>query len=258
MTTTPQNIFSKITASDVDAFKFLQGQVTANLQDLENDLDNYQKKYILSSYCNLKGRVISVFYISKDKTHNTYDLIFLGDTAEIFLSKIKKYSIFSKIVFSEIKSLNLLGLKELYSAVNNNILSNNHSENSVASDLIIYCIKNKIPIITAATSERFLPENIHLTSLNAVSFTKGCFLGQEIIARMHYLGKNKRHTYIIKYKEPLEIKDILSGVDVLSSNNEVIGELLLSYNDIGYIVIEERFVSNNQYTILNSEIELMQ
>lgn len=251
MTTTLQNIFSKITVSGVDAFKFLQGQVTANLEDL----NNYQ--YILSSYCNLKGRVISVFYISKDKTHNTYDLIFLGDTAEIFLSKIKKYSIFSKVEFSEIKNLNLLKLKDLYSVINNKTTSQNHSEESVISDLIVYFIKNKIPIITAATSEHFLPENIYLTSLNAVSFTKGCFLGQEIIARMHYLGKNKRYVYIIKYKKPTGTQDLLSGIDVLSPNNEVIGELLLSYNDIGYIVIEERFINNNQYTILNSEIELI-
>lgn len=44
-------------------------------------------------------------------------------------------------------------------------------------------------------SESFVPQMINLQSMGGVSFKKGCYLGQEIVARMQYLGKLKRHLY---------------------------------------------------------------
>jgi folate-binding protein YgfZ len=49
-----------------------------------------------------------------------------------------------------------------------------------------------IPWLIAATSERFLPQMLALDRLQAYSLRKGCFPGQEIIARTHYLGRSKR------------------------------------------------------------------
>ena len=46
--------------------------------------------------------------------------------------------------------------------------------------------------VTAATSEQFLPQMLGLTDLGAVSFEKGCYLGQEIVARAQHLGQVKR------------------------------------------------------------------
>lgn len=50
-------------------------------------------------------------------------------------------------------------------------------------------------LIDQQTSEEFIPQTINLTSIGAVSFTKGCYTGQEVVARMQYLGKQKKHTY---------------------------------------------------------------
>ena len=58
-------------------------------------------------------------------------------------------------------------------------------------------IRNGIPVITAATSEAFVPQMANLELLGGVSFTKGCYTGQEIVARMHYLGKLKQRMYRI-------------------------------------------------------------
>lgn len=49
-----------------------------------------------------------------------------------------------------------------------------------------------IPSITAATTESFIPQMVNLDRLDAVNFKKGCYPGQEIVARMHYLGNLKQ------------------------------------------------------------------
>ncbi|MCK4707456.1 MAG: folate-binding protein YgfZ, partial [Gammaproteobacteria bacterium] len=58
-------------------------------------------------------------------------------------------------------------------------------------------IKAGIPTIYQQTVESFVPQMINLELINGVSFKKGCYTGQEIVARMHYLGKLKRRMYRI-------------------------------------------------------------
>lgn len=52
-----------------------------------------------------------------------------------------------------------------------------------------------IPLITAATQEEFIPQMVNYELIGGVSFTKGCYPGQEIVARTQYLGKIKRRMY---------------------------------------------------------------
>ncbi|MBU2877850.1 tRNA-modifying protein YgfZ [Aliiglaciecola lipolytica] len=52
--------------------------------------------------------------------------------------------------------------------------------------------------IQAATSEQFVPQMMNLQALQAISFDKGCYMGQEVVARTKYLGKNKRAAFILK------------------------------------------------------------
>ncbi|TDR77879.1 YgfZ/GcvT domain-containing protein [Paludibacterium purpuratum] len=55
-----------------------------------------------------------------------------------------------------------------------------------------------IPWITAATQEQFVAQMVNMDLFGAISFTKGCYPGQEIIARTRYLGKIKRRMYRVK------------------------------------------------------------
>ena len=57
-------------------------------------------------------------------------------------------------------------------------------------------IQAGIPDISLATQEQFVPQMLNLDILNAINFKKGCYTGQEIIARTHYLGSVKRRTYL--------------------------------------------------------------
>jgi folate-binding protein YgfZ len=64
-------------------------------------------------------------------------------------------------------------------------------------------IKAGIPLITDATKEEFVPQMANFDQLGGVSFHKGCYPGQEVIARTQYLGKVKRHLYRISAAAPM-------------------------------------------------------
>ncbi|MHB8252248.1 MAG: CAF17-like 4Fe-4S cluster assembly/insertion protein YgfZ [Acidiferrobacter sp.] len=57
-------------------------------------------------------------------------------------------------------------------------------------------IQAGLPTIGAATSEAFVPQMVNLDLLNGINFRKGCYPGQEIVARTHYLGRLKQRMYL--------------------------------------------------------------
>ena len=87
------------------------------------------------------------------------------------------------------------------------------------------------------TSERFIPQMLNLQEIGALSFSKGCYPGQEIVARTHYLGKLKRRSIILESEEDLavspgdEIQIIVGekprkGVVIQAINDSARGTLL--------------------------------
>lgn len=61
-------------------------------------------------------------------------------------------------------------------------------------DWIAADIADGLPLVTAATSEQFIPQMLNLDLIDGISFNKGCYTGQEIVARTHHLGRVKRRT----------------------------------------------------------------
>jgi tRNA-modifying protein YgfZ len=57
-------------------------------------------------------------------------------------------------------------------------------------------IRSGIPTIHAGTAEAFVPQMVNMQLINGVSFDKGCYVGQEVVARMKYLGELKRRMYL--------------------------------------------------------------
>lgn len=57
-------------------------------------------------------------------------------------------------------------------------------------------IQTGCPDVLKETQEHFVPQMLNLDKLNGINFKKGCYTGQEIVARTHYLGKVKRRTYL--------------------------------------------------------------
>ncbi len=63
-------------------------------------------------------------------------------------------------------------------------------------------IRAGLPLISAATSEAFVPQMTNMELINGVSFSKGCYTGQEVVARMQYLGTLKRRMYRVALDAP--------------------------------------------------------
>jgi folate-binding protein YgfZ len=70
------------------------------------------------------------------------------------------------------------------------------------------------PLVSAATKEEFVPQMADFEKLGGVSFHKGCYPGQEIVARTQYLGKVKRHLFRVRSDQLLE-----AGSDLHSPDN---------------------------------------
>ena len=91
-------------------------------------------------------------------------------------------------------------------------------------------IQAGIPKLNAELSEEFVPQMMNLQALNAISFKKGCYMGQEVVARTKYLGKNKRAGAILVSNENVEFSQGETLELQLGENWRRIGTLLYSAN----------------------------
>ncbi len=89
-------------------------------------------------------------------------------------------------------------------------------EKGAESDWVQADIYAAIPNIYAQTQEEFIPQMLNLDCLGGISFKKGCYTGQEIVARTHYRGRLKRRLFVAKVsalQTPQPGDDLYSLVD---------------------------------------------
>ena len=226
--------YGLIRAHGDDAEKFLQGQLTNDLMQVDPDHSQ------LSSYCNPKGRMLANFRIFK-RDESLY-LSLPGELLETTLNRLSMYVMRSKVSLHDASdTLTRIGLsgnksEQLLSAITGSIpkeIDNVTQQNGYTivriagieprfeiygaiDDMIkmwkaldlnaspvgadaweLLNIQAGIPVVFAETSEAFIPQMTNMELINGVSFKKGCYTGQEIVARMHYLGKLKKRMYHI-------------------------------------------------------------
>ncbi|CRM02454.1 MULTISPECIES: folate-binding protein YgfZ [Pseudomonas] len=211
-----------------DAAKFLQGQLTCNL----NYLSDTQAS--LGARCTQKGRMQSSFRILLQG-----DGVLLAMASELLepqLADLKKYAVFSKSKLTDEsaawvrfglahadQALSALGLAlpvETDSVVRTETLIAirvspgraelwapvEHAESLLSqlaatlpqaelNEWLLGQIRAGIGQVMPQTRELFIPQMLNLQAVGGVSFKKGCYTGQEIVARMQYLGKLKRRLY---------------------------------------------------------------
>ena len=95
-------------------------------------------------------------------------------------------------------------------------------------------IKLGIPEVTTELSGEFLPQHLNLDALNAVSFQKGCYPGQEIIARVKYRGKVKQRLYRLVPSESTPRSaciELLSNVFATTDPEKKIGQVVAARAD---------------------------
>lgn len=121
-----------------------------------------------------------------------------------------------------------------------------------------------IPTIYPSTVEKLTPQMINLDLLGAVSFSKGCYPGQEVIARTHYLGKLKRRCYLVSAKtDAIKVADPVYHSDYDEACGLVVDSYAMDTNySLGLISIQIKALNtphlyikanNNQAIALQTE-----
>lgn len=152
-----------------DAGSFLQSQLTGDIERLDVEPQ-------LSAWCSAKGRVIVLFRIRRIKDEG-YRLALPAELAESVEKRLLMFRFRARVdVLLEEASAEDLGV-----AADMNYASWRQG-----------LIETGIPWVGKAQSEEFTPHMLNLDLLGAVSFDKGCYPGQEIVARTHYRGATKR------------------------------------------------------------------
>lgn len=83
-----------------------------------------------------------------------------------------------------------------------------------------------LPWFEADQSEQYIPQMLNIDKLGGISFNKGCYTGQEIVARTHYLGKNKREIFLAECHKPASLK---AGLAVRDKNKPDLSGKVLTW-----------------------------
>lgn len=202
---------------DIDKVeKLLQGQITSDINLLTNE------SYQLSSVCNQKGEVIAGFMIHKSEN---YKILIDQWLVDVFISELSPFAKFFNVTFTQESGLifgNVSFEKQDKAFFSNEVYSlsitlekNNLTETLSKDDWIA---ANKLALnfdLEKNDIGKFRPLEINYDKTR-VSFDKGCFRGQEIIARMKYLGVDRRKFVTIVSSDLIEE----------SKNLRIIGEIL--------------------------------
>jgi len=113
-------------------------------------------------------------------------------------------------------------------------------------------IAAEIVEIEAATSDEFIPQMFKLDAHDGISFTKGCYTGQEIVARLKYLGKQKRQLCAFTHNS----SHIEIGAAIENSDGSKLGNVVAIAANSGLAVISDKALEANQPQINSEAIQL--
>ena len=200
---------SIIQISGIDSAEFLQGQITNDINLVSND------KFIDSAVCNVQGRVISLFMIRKYA--EDFQIIVDSSLSIKLLNHLKKYAVFFKTEMNIISQLS----KGLV------VISDEEWEKD--------CIKKGRAEINDHLSEKFTPHELNYHNNEIINFQKGCFTGQEVIARMQYRGKLKfaLARFGIKKSQLMERGEMLTN-----HAGKNIGQVIMFAGNIGLMSLK--------------------
>lgn len=237
--------FGALRVTGEDAEGFLQ-----NL--LSNDIrETSQTQAQLSSFNSPKGRMLASFLVWQDASG--YVLQLPRSLAEMMRKKLSMYVLRSKVKVTDISdellaigvSGDLATLPDVCPTLPERDLGVAHSATvSVVRLSDTHCqlltaaehapalwqslqrtaassacwdwltIQAGVPVILPATQEQFVPQMVNFAELGGVNFKKGCYPGQEIVARMQYLGKLKRRMYRAHLESAAQAGDELFSADM--------------------------------------------
>lgn len=216
---------------------FLQGQFTCDVNQVS------ESQAVFGAYLDIKGRVISTLRLLKadDKLllqlpESMVATVIPRLTRVAMLSRVKltpepelttigiigthtetDFSLYPVSV-GQAEQLMLIGTQK---SVKNLLEKHTFSDPNV---WIYGLIQSRLVEVDAQTTGQFTPHDLDLPAQDAVSFTKGCYVGQEIVARMQYLGKLKQHLQQLQWPTPPE-RD--NNTPLYDENQQVVGHIVM-------------------------------
>ena len=205
------NHLSAIRFNGGDAGDFLHNQLSADILGLANGDSTF------ACYCEPKGRVLALLLVQKFT--EGYLVLMSATLATAVTERLKIYRMRSKVEFEILEDYTISGMEtgetpELALTSAYTVRLPGSEEWFVVTPLDITQGSNEdlqnawkvselsrgITWLNPQTSGEFLPQMLGFEQLGAVNYRKGCYPGQEIVARTHYLGKVKRHPRVLSCK----------------------------------------------------------
>lgn len=226
-----------LSVSGQDKLSYLHGQVTQDINLVQ------ENNFLWTGHCSPKGKLWAALRVFR--LNEAYYLLGSEPEVEVACRELSKYGVFAQvdINITEHKCFGVLHnaandicetLELVFDADSNAcqfaagkalklddgslILIFEHTESipdelTVEHDPSAFQIRDILagePQLGEHGIDEFVPQMVNLQALNGISFKKGCYTGQETVARMRYLGKNKRAMFIVygQSESPLDVKDL--------------------------------------------------
>jgi len=170
MNTELSGFLTAISIAGTDAAPFLHGQFTTDVAGLGNGQAG------ISAWCDPKGRALFTFVLARQD--DAFLLLLPPAMREAFSKRLSLYVLRADVVIGAATTAAAPPLPWL-------------SATDTTAPAATF-IRHGIPLLHPQTSGHFLPQELNLDDLGALSFSKGCYPGQEIIARLRYRGAVKR------------------------------------------------------------------
>lgn len=215
-------ILAAVEFAGADAAHFLQGQLTINSETLP--VGQWRR----AAYCSRQGRMISCGLLARlpdGAPAQRFVFIMRADIADTTAALLKRFVLRAKVtittpplcIAARGSEIIAPALKGGAIAINDDVASLHEgderalvfniseaarphvagSSSPITGDWEKTEIQRAVPWVGADTRELFIPQFLNLDVLGGVDFDKGCFVGQEVIARLHHLGEVKRRGMIV-------------------------------------------------------------
>jgi folate-binding protein YgfZ len=251
-----------ITLTGQEQIKYLQGQVTCDVDTLT------QTKLLIGAHCNAKGKVFSAFrLLAREEKFFLLQPTSSIEQSLAELKKFAVFAKVEISQDTELAYLAIAGeqasaeMATLFQQVPDTLTPVVHENNTTLvyldGNISRYIIIDKVdkladisatfdfpvydgalwnlleisagfPMLSQQYVAEYVPQMLNLQAINGISFTKGCYLGQETVARMQYLGKNKRALFALTGKDmAANVGDIIEKK--LGENWRKAGDVLAVY-----------------------------
>lgn len=225
----PLPAFQLLKIEGPDRQKFLQGQITADVELLTAD------NFLRTAHCDAKGKMWGTALLWQ--AGDTVFWLAFRDELQASVQQFKKYGVFSKASFTDaqaeyavfgiggndsaalltalgypqpangqLQSVSggfLLGLAPdhfvlvLAHPAANQLMQAHPDKLAAPTRWLAQQIQHGMPFLEQALIGEYIPQQLNLQALDAISFSKGCYMGQEMVARTKYRGINKRAMYLL-------------------------------------------------------------